>query len=88
MAAGKKSGIADRVREIAAPVAESMGLCLWDVEYVKEGADMYLRITVDKDGGLTIDDCETVSQLFTDGLAAQLLMLVFSFLYPLFSKMG
>ena len=58
MAAGKKSGIADRVREIAAPVAESMGLCLWDVEYVKEGADMYLRITVDKDGGLTIDDCE------------------------------
>ena len=50
MAAGKKSGIADRVREIAAPVAESMGLCLWDVEYVKEGADMYLRITVDKDG--------------------------------------
>ena len=58
MASGKKSGVADRVREIAAPVAESMGLCLWDVEYVKEGADMYLRITVDKDGGLTIDDCE------------------------------
>ena len=58
MASGKKSGVADRVREIAAPVAESMGLYLWDVEYVKEGADMYLRITVDKDGGLTIDDCE------------------------------
>ncbi|MBR3423147.1 MAG: ribosome maturation factor RimP [Clostridia bacterium] len=58
MATGKKSGIADRVREIVEPVAESMGLFLWDVEYVKEGADMYLRITVDKDGGLTIDDCE------------------------------
>ncbi len=55
---GKKGGVADRVRRLVAPVAESMGLCLWDVEYVKEGADMYLRITVDKDGGLTIDDCE------------------------------
>lgn len=58
MASGKKSGVADRVREIAKPVADSLGLYLWDVEYVKEGADMYLRITVDKDGGLTIDDCE------------------------------
>ncbi|MBQ2468687.1 MAG: ribosome maturation factor RimP, partial [Clostridia bacterium] len=58
MASGKKSGVAEQVREIAGPVAASMGLLLWDVEYVKVGADMYLRITVDKDGGLTIDDCE------------------------------
>ncbi|MBQ7474493.1 MAG: ribosome maturation factor RimP [Clostridia bacterium] len=54
----KKGGVADRVRGLVAPVADEMGLVLWDVEYVKEGADMYLRITVDKDGGLTIDDCE------------------------------
>lgn len=57
-ATGKKGGVADRVRELVTPVADSMGLYVWDVEYVKEGADMYLRITVDKDGGLTIDDCE------------------------------
>ena len=62
MAAGKKNGIADKVREIAGPVAASMGLLLWDVEYVKEGAEMILRITIDSESGIGIDDCETMSR--------------------------
>lgn len=56
----QKKSIADTVRDIAEPLAESFGYILWDVEYVREGADMILRITIDTDaeGGITIDDCE------------------------------
>ncbi len=61
MAAGKKSGVAEQVREIAGPVAASMGLLLWDVEYVKEGADRVLRLVIDSNEGVTLDDCERVS---------------------------
>ena len=56
----QKKNIADTVREIAEPLAESFGFILWDVEYVREGADMVLRLTIDadKEGGINIDDCE------------------------------
>lgn len=56
----KQKNIAETVWEIAEPLAKSFGYILWDVEYVKEGADMILRITIDTDadGGITIDDCE------------------------------
>ena len=56
----KKSngGIVGAVRKIAEPLAEELGYFLWDVEYVKEGADMYLRITIDSEEGITIEDCE------------------------------
>ena len=56
----KKSsgGIVGAVKKIAGPLAEELGYFLWDVEYVKEGADMYLRITIDSEDGITIDDCE------------------------------
>ncbi len=56
----KKSngGIVGAVKKIAEPLAESLGYFLWDVEYVKEGADMYLRITIDSEDGITIEDCE------------------------------
>lgn len=46
------------VKKIAEPLAQELGYFLWDVEYVKEGADMYLRITIDGEDGITIDDCE------------------------------
>ena len=46
------------VREIAEPLAEELGYVLWDVEYVKVGSDMYLRLTIDSEEGITIDDCE------------------------------
>ena len=51
-------GVVAAVRKIAEPLAEELGYFLWDVEYVKEGADMYLRITIDGEEGITIDDCE------------------------------
>ena len=54
----KNGGIVGAVKQIAQPLAEELGYFLWDVEYVKEGADMYLRITIDSEEGITIDDCE------------------------------
>ncbi len=59
---------AQRARAIAQPVAESLGLTLWDVRYLKEGALWYLRFWIDKpDGGgqrnfVTLDDCEALSR--------------------------
>ncbi len=56
----QKKNIAGVVWDLAAPLCEEFGYILWDVEYVREGADMILRITIDTDaeGGITIDDCE------------------------------
>ena len=45
---------------VKAPI-EELGLKLWDVRFVKEGASWYLRIFIDKDGGVSIDDCTNVS---------------------------
>ena len=58
----KKSEIEDRTRELILPILEKEGLQLWDVEYVKEGQDMYLRAYIDKEDGVTIDDCVMVSR--------------------------
>lgn len=58
---GKKN-IAGCVWELCEPVAESLGYRIWNVEYVREGADMYLRITIDSDGGIDIDDCERMTR--------------------------
>lgn len=51
--------VTELVGELLAPVAASLGLELWDVEYVREGARQILRLTIDKPDGVTIDDCET-----------------------------
>jgi len=50
------------VTELARPIVEQIGCELWDVEYVSEGGQWYLRIYIDKEGGISIDDCETVSR--------------------------
>lgn len=50
------------VWEIVQPIAEQLGLKLWDVRFVKEGATWYLRIFIDRDGGVSIDDCERMSR--------------------------
>ncbi len=55
-------GVADRVRAIIEPTADELGYYLWDVEYVKEGADYILRVTIDNDEGITIDDCEAMTR--------------------------
>lgn len=51
-------GVVTAVRAIALPLAEELGYLLWDVEFVKEGTEMYLRITIDREEGITIEDCE------------------------------
>lgn len=56
----KNTNIADAVRALAEPVAEELGCWLWDVEYVKEGARRVLRITIDSEEGVTINDCEAM----------------------------
>lgn len=56
------SKITDTVSRLAAPVAAELGLELWDVEYVREAGQWFLRIYIDKDGGVGIDDCEALSR--------------------------
>ena len=60
------SKITDIAAALAAPVAEEHGCTLWDVEYVKEAGSYYLRVYIDKDGGISIDDCENVSRTLSD----------------------
>ncbi len=54
--------ITDRVRAFAEPVVEANGCRLWDVEYVREGGEWFLRLYIDKDGGVNINDCEAISR--------------------------
>ncbi len=56
------SKITDLVTDLARPVVEANGCSLWDVEYVKEAGSWYLRLYIDKEGGVSIDDCEAVSR--------------------------
>lgn len=56
------------VSSIVKPIADQLGLILWDVRFVKEGASWYLRIFIDKPGGVTLDDCETMSRAVSDPL--------------------
>ena len=56
------SKITDKVTELARPVVEEEGCSLWDVEYVREAGCWYLRIFIDKEGGVGIDDCERISR--------------------------
>ena len=55
-------------RAIAQPFADQLGLTLWDVRFVKEGASWYLRYLIDKEGGVTIDDCVALSRLINPAL--------------------
>lgn len=55
-----KQNIASAVSAAIQPVVIECGLNLWDVQFVKEGADRILRVTIDKQGGVSIDDCEKV----------------------------
>ncbi|MBR6483893.1 MAG: ribosome maturation factor RimP [Clostridiales bacterium] len=58
----KRSKIAQAAFDIAEPVAREMGLDLVDAEYKKEGQSLFLRLFIDKKGGLGIDDCENFSR--------------------------
>jgi ribosome maturation factor RimP len=53
----KDSSTVAAVRLIALPIAKSLGLSLWDIRFVKEGAGWYLRFFIDKEGGISLDNC-------------------------------
>jgi ribosome maturation factor RimP len=59
-----KKSTADLVAELAQPLADELGLFLWDVRFEKEGATWYLRVLIDKDGGGTMEDCENFTRPF------------------------
>ena len=54
--------VTELVAQFAQPVVEAHGCQLWDVEYVREGSDYFLRLYLDKDGGVDITDCEAISR--------------------------
>lgn len=56
------SKITDIVTGFSKPIVEQLGCELWDVEYVKEAGQYILRLYIDKDSGVSIDDCESVSR--------------------------
>lgn len=63
-----KGSTTETVRAIVQPYAEQLGLRLWDVTFTKEGASWYLRIYIDKDGGVNIDDCAAMSRAVDEPL--------------------
>ncbi len=58
----------EKTEKLLVPIAESNGVEIYDVEYVKEGSDYYLRAYIDKPEGVNIIDCENVSRLLSDAL--------------------
>ena len=58
--------VTDTVAALAIPVVEAAGGSLWDVEYVKEAGQWFLRLYIDKEGGISIEDCEAVSRPVSD----------------------
>ena len=58
--------VTDTVAALALPLVEDAGCTLWDVEYVKEAGSWFLRVYIDKAGGVSIDDCEAVSRPLSD----------------------
>ncbi len=52
--------VTEIVTQFAQPIVEEKGCSLWDVEYVREGSERYLRLYIDKEGGVDITDCEAI----------------------------
>lgn len=64
----RKEDYVKRTEELLEPIAAANGVSVYDVEYVKEGSDYYLRAYIDKPGGVNIQDCENVSRALSDEL--------------------
>ena len=58
--------VTDVVAALAAPIVEENGCRLWDVEYVKEAGEWFLRVYIDREGGVDITHCEAVSRPLSD----------------------
>ncbi|MBQ7218085.1 MAG: ribosome maturation factor RimP [Ruminococcus sp.] len=68
MANSKGKNTVSTVEEIARPIADELGLRIWDVRYLKEGSQWFLRVFIDKDGGVDINDCERMSRALDEPL--------------------
>ena len=64
----KRENYEERFEKILLPITEDAGVEIYDVEYVKEGSDWYLRAYIDKEGGVTIEDCERVSRAVSEAM--------------------
>ena len=64
----KREVYEQKAEALITPILDSMGFELVDVEFVKEAGEWYLRSYIDKEGGITINDCEAVSRLFSEKL--------------------
>ena len=62
----KREEYEKRTEELLLPIIEEKQFELVDVEYLKEGSNWYLRAYIDKEGGITVDDCELVSRTLSD----------------------
>jgi len=63
-----KNKVTEVVEALAKPIIENLGLELVDVEYIREGTNWYLRVYIDKDGGVNLDDCEAVNKPLSEKL--------------------
>ena len=64
----KREKYEEKTEKLLIPIAEANQVEIYDVEYVKEGSDFYLRCYIDKEGGVDINDCERVSRVLSDEL--------------------
>ncbi|MBO7333834.1 MAG: ribosome maturation factor RimP [Lachnospiraceae bacterium] len=64
----KRETYEEKTLKLLEPIAQSNGVEIYDVEYVEEAGEWYLRAYIDKEGGVTIDDCEAVSRALSDEL--------------------
>lgn len=63
---GRKESYEAKTEELIQPLIDAHNFELVDVEYVKEGSEWYLRVYIDKEGGITVDDCEIISRAFNE----------------------
>ena len=64
----RKQQYEERTEALVTPITEPLGIWVYDVEFVKEGSDYYLNVYIDKEDGVNIGDCETVSRALSDEL--------------------
>lgn len=67
----KRETYESKTEQLLSPIAEKYGVEIYDVEYVKEGKEWYLRAYIDKPEGVNINDCENVSRALSDALDAE-----------------
>ena len=64
----RRADYESKTEALLMPIAQRWGVSIYDVEYVKEGSEYYLRAYIDKPEGVTIQDCENVSRALSDEL--------------------